>query len=151
NCQSRRGQRGGLAARLRTDDLPAFGARGAMSYIVGVDCGGTFTDCVLIDESGALLADKAFTTPDNLTQGILDAIAYAAAPTGRSLEAILRDTRLLAIGTTSLTNRLVSRTGARVGLLTTRGHEDAVLIGRVMAKTEGMSDLQKRDVLAWDK
>jgi N-methylhydantoinase A len=122
-----------------------------MSYIVGVDCGGTFTDCVLIDENGALLADKAFTTPDNLTQGIMDAIAYAADPIGRSLEAILRDTRLLAIGTTSLTNRLVSRTGARVGLLTTRGHEDAVLIGRVMAKTEGMSDLQKRDVLAWDK
>jgi N-methylhydantoinase A len=122
-----------------------------IAYIIGVDCGGTFTDCVLVDDDGALSADKAFTTPDNLTRGILEAIAYAARPTGRSLDAVLAETRVLAIGTTALTNRLVSRAGARVGLLTTRGHEDAIVVGRVLAKTEGLPEAAKRDIIAWDK
>ena len=60
-----------------------------------MDCGGTFTDCVLVDDQGGLSADKAFTTPENLTQGILEAVAYAARPTGRSPDAVLAETRVL--------------------------------------------------------
>ncbi len=64
---------------------------------------------------------------------------------------MLAETRVLAIGTTALTNRLVSRAGARIGLLTTRGHEDAIIVGRVLAKTEGLPEAAKRDIIAWEK
>ena len=48
------------------------------SYLVGVDIGGTFTDCVVIDESGAVTTAKAPSTPGNFAQGMIDAILGAA-------------------------------------------------------------------------
>ncbi|MDO8635175.1 MAG: hydantoinase/oxoprolinase N-terminal domain-containing protein, partial [Dehalococcoidia bacterium] len=122
-----------------------------MSYIIGIDSGGTFTDCVLIDSQGRVTSDKAFTTPQNLTEGILRSIENAAGSLGLTLQQVLKETDILAIGTTSLINALLTRQGDRVGLLTTRGHEDALVIGRVMAKTDGLSETQKGDIIAWDK
>jgi len=48
------------------------------SYLVGVDIGGTFTDCVVIDEGGTVTTAKAPSTPDNFAQGMIDAIGGAA-------------------------------------------------------------------------
>jgi len=122
-----------------------------LSYIIGIDSGGTFTDCVLIDSQGRVTPDKAFTTPQNLTEGILHAIENTAGSLGLTLQQVLKETDILAVGTTSLINALLTRQGARVGLLTTRGHEDTMVIGRVMAKTDGLSETQKGDIIAWDK
>lgn len=122
-----------------------------MRYAIGVDCGGTFTDCVIIDEDGNTARDKAFSSVGDLTPGILQAIHHAAERWGRTEDEILGGATMLAIGTTSVTNRLVSRTGAKVGLLTTKGHEDAVVIGRVNAKTLGLDESIKGDITAWSK
>ena len=46
-------------------------------YIVGVDTGGTFTDCVVIDDEGRITCDKALTTPGDLTEGLVQAVANA--------------------------------------------------------------------------
>ena len=122
-----------------------------MSYIVGLDVGGTFTDCVVVDPQGEIVTDKTFTTPDNTALGMIQSIEN----TGKSLDMpvteLLQQTGTLALGTTTLTNLLIRRGGAKVGLLTTRGHEDATLIGRVMSKTEGLPEEEKLDILAWDK
>ena len=122
-----------------------------MSYIVGLDVGGTFTDCVVVNPQGEIVTDKAFTTPDNTALGMIQSIEN----TGKSLDMpvteLLQQTGTLALGTTTLTNLLIRRGGAKVGLLTTRGHEDATLIGRVMSKTEGLPEEEKLDILAWDK
>lgn len=122
-----------------------------MSYVIGLDVGGTFTDCVVIDEHGNVVTDKAFSTPDNAARGMIQAIGNAAQALGTPLPQLFQQTSTLALGTTILTNLLIKRAGARVGLLTSKGHEDAVLIGRVLAKTEGLPEGEKLDILAWDK
>jgi N-methylhydantoinase A len=122
-----------------------------IEYVIGVDCGGTFTDCVLVDETGLVVSDKALTTPENQSRGILDSIRNVCLSIRRPMNEVLRESRIIALGTTSITNRLLNRRGSRVGLLTTRGHEDAVRIGRVVAKTEGLSRQQKQDPLEWGK
>ncbi len=122
-----------------------------MKYVVGIDVGGTFTDCVLIDEDGGILTDKSFTVPGNPGQGMVNALENVTGDRGLTVHDVLRDSRAVAIGTTSLTNKLITRGGARVGLITTKGHEDAILIGRVIAKTEGLTEAQKSDVLHWSK
>jgi N-methylhydantoinase A len=122
-----------------------------MRYVVGIDVGGTFTDCVIVDEAGGVLTDKSFTVPGNPGQGMVNALENLTQGRGLAVNDVLRDSRAVAIGTTSLTNRLITRGGARVGLITTRGHEDAILVGRILSKSDGLSEAQKSDVLSWSK
>ena len=49
-----------------------------MSYFIGTDIGGTFTDLVMLSEAGAVTIFKSPTTPEDRTQGVLDAFALAA-------------------------------------------------------------------------
>ncbi len=110
---------------------------------VGVDTGGTFTDCVAIAADGSVSHDKALTTPEDLTLGVLQSVANTAAVLGLTARELLGQTDVLAHGTTAGVNALISRTGAKVGLLTTKGHEDAILIGRVHQKVEGLSEKRR--------
>jgi len=122
-----------------------------MRYVVGVDVGGTFTDCVVVDEDGGVLTDKSFTVPGNPGEGMVNALENVAQGHRLKVEKVLGDSRAVAIGTTSLTNKLITRGGAKVGLITTRGHEDAILVGRIISKSDGLSDAQKADVRFWGK
>ncbi|MGH2872556.1 MAG: hydantoinase/oxoprolinase family protein, partial [Solirubrobacteraceae bacterium] len=58
----------------------------------------------------------------------------------RTLRELLAETELFVHGTTQATNALLTRTGAQTGLITTRGHEDAILIGQVYAKVAGLGE-----------
>ncbi|MGH2715451.1 MAG: hydantoinase/oxoprolinase family protein [Thermoleophilaceae bacterium] len=111
-----------------------------MSYIVAVDSGGTFTDCVVLDEDGAVTRAKASSTPPRFEDGVLSAVREAARRLELPLDRLLADTTLFAHGTTVAANILITRTGARTALLTTRGHEDAILIGRTVQKVAGLSE-----------
>ncbi len=111
-----------------------------MRYRIGVDIGGTFTDCAVIDENGARTVAKALTTPDALEHGVLDALELNARERACSRADLLRAADLFVHGTTQATNALLTRTGARTGLITTRGHEDVIMIGRVYAKTAGLAE-----------
>ena len=122
-----------------------------MSGVIGIDVGGTFTDCVYVDEAGQIHTDKAFSTPDRPVEGILAAVGNVADSVGLDLALLLSQLSVVSIGTTSIVNRLVSRQGVRVGLLTTRGHEDSLIIGRVSQKTDGLSDRERNDMVVWDK
>ena len=105
-----------------------------MGSVVGIDVGGTFTDCVVVDDQGRVWMDKAFTTPSNLAEGIVAALANVCDRLDTDVDAVLSEASVFALGTTSLINRVVSRRGARVGFITTQGHEDAVRIGRVSSR-----------------
>jgi len=99
------------------------------SLRIGVDVGGTFTDFVLVDEAaGRVLTGKRLTTPDDPGRAILDGIARlldeAASPIGR--------VRQVVHGTTLVTNTVIERKGARIGLVTTRGFRDSLEMGREM-------------------
>jgi N-methylhydantoinase A len=111
-----------------------------MSYVVAVDSGGTFSDCVVVDSAGAVVRAKSPSTPPNFEQGVLNAVAEAADRLGLTTETLLGDTTIFAHGTTVATNILITRTGAKTALLTTRGHEDAIIIGRTVQKVAGLSE-----------
>ncbi|MBD0281056.1 MAG: hydantoinase/oxoprolinase family protein [Thermoleophilaceae bacterium] len=122
-----------------------------MSYVVAVDSGGTFSDCVVVDDEGRLTRAKSPSTPPRFEEGVLGAVREAAGRLDLRLEELLADTRLFAHGTTVATNILITRTGARTVLLTTRGHEDAIIIGRTVQKVAGLSESEIIDVARLSK
>lgn len=83
---------------------------------------------------------KAPTTPASLDDGVLEAVRRGAEQLRLSPAELLRATDLFVHGTTQATNAMLTRTGARTGLITTRGHEDAILIGKVHAKVAGLAE-----------
>ncbi|HXI38089.1 MAG TPA: hydantoinase/oxoprolinase N-terminal domain-containing protein, partial [Burkholderiales bacterium] len=101
-----------------------------MTYLVGIDIGGTFTDCAIIDRAGKLLTTKVPSTPQDFSRGMMDALGAGAQALGLSLDGFCRDIDFLSHGTTVGTNTIIQKRGAKVGLLTTRGHEDAIHIMR---------------------
>jgi N-methylhydantoinase A len=101
-----------------------------MSYLVGIDIGGTFTDCAIVDRAGRLLTTKVPSTPQDFSQGMMDALQTGAQALDLSLGDFCRDIAFLSHGTTVGTNTIIQKKGARVGLITTRGHEDAIHIMR---------------------
>lgn len=97
-----------------------------MKYIVGVDIGGTFTDCVVMDEHGTVTLGKALSTPDDFAKGALDAVIDAVRNLGLACELdLLRATKFFFHACTVADNTLVTRSGPKTGLLTTRGFADS--------------------------
>lgn len=93
--------------------------------VAAIDIGGTFTDCVIFD-NGAVHSLKTPSTPPDLERGLLNALAQAAANSGQTLEQFLADLPLILQGTTAALNTVLTRTGARVGMLTTKGFRDVI-------------------------
>ncbi|MEP6719727.1 MAG: hydantoinase/oxoprolinase family protein, partial [bacterium] len=91
---------------------------------VGVDTGGTFTDFVY-EAGGDLEVFKLPSTPSDPSLAIQQGLAQVAATTGIRLESIE-----IVHGTTVGTNALLQRRGARTALITTKGFEDVLAIGR---------------------
>src|SRR5215475_2175042 len=112
-------------------------AGGRMFYI-GIDIGGTFTDCVLIgaDEAGHVTTyrtAKALSTKGDPAEGVMTGLAELAGSgegAGLELAGLLGQTERFGHGTTIGTNAVLERTGARVGVITTAGHGDALAIMR---------------------
>jgi N-methylhydantoinase A len=101
-----------------------------MGYLVGIDIGGTFTDCAIVDRAGRLLTTKVPATPGDFSRGMMDALGAGAQALGLELARFCREIAFLSHGTTVGTNTIIQKRGAKVGLLTTRGHEDAIHIMR---------------------
>jgi N-methylhydantoinase A len=101
-----------------------------MGYLVGIDIGGTFTDCAIVDRAGKLLTTKVPSTPADFSRGMMDALDAGAQALGLKLDDFCRDIAFLSHGTTVGTNTIIQKKGAKVGLITTRGHEDAIHIMR---------------------
>src|SRR5437667_1604876 len=93
------------------------------AYAIGIDVGGTFTDCFVSDGAGGWRG-KAPTTPRVLADGLVAALDEAAADVGRPVRALLADAVHFALGTTAVTNCLAEQRGAPTGLLVTRGFAD---------------------------
>src|SRR5260221_11981012 len=102
----------------------------AVSYLVGIDIGGTFTDCAIVDRAGKLLTTKVPSTPPDFARGMMDALGAGADALGLPLDRFCREIAFLSHGTTVGTNTIIQKRGAKVGLITTRGHEDAIPIIR---------------------
>ena len=98
-----------------------------MNLKIGADIGGTFTDLILIDDSGKTFQiGKVLTTPDHPDDAVLRGIEQVLAQTGVEPG----DVSHVVHGTTLLTNALIERKGARTALITTAGFRDAIEIAR---------------------
>jgi N-methylhydantoinase A len=96
---------------------------------IGVDVGGTFTDFVLLDDArGRVLTGKRLTTPDDPGRAILEGLERLLSEAGQGIAAV----RGIVHGTTLVTNTVIERKGARIGLITTRGFRDSLEMGKEM-------------------
>jgi N-methylhydantoinase A len=116
-----------------------------------VDIGGTFTDCVLVQSNGEVAVGKSPTVHEEPEQGVLNALEAAALKAGTTLQELLPRLTQVVHGTTIGTNALIERAGARTGLITTKGHEDNLLIGRVYSKRAGLSEREITHVARLNK
>jgi N-methylhydantoinase A len=117
---------------------PASRSAAAAQYFCGIDIGGTFTDCVVRDQSGRLTIAKSLSTPEESSRGFFNALEAAAIKMGISLGELMSHTQLLLHGTTLGTNALLERKGAKTGLLSTRGHADAIIMMRSVGRSAGL-------------
>jgi N-methylhydantoinase A len=98
-----------------------------MTYRIGVDIGGTFTDFALFDENAARIAiHKQLTTPDDPSDAVLEGVTTMLSANGVSIT----DVASLAHGTTLVTNSLIERKGAVTGMLVTRNFLDVLDMAR---------------------
>ena len=98
-----------------------------MTYRLGVDVGGTFTDLLLVDESsGRTYMAKVLSTPEDSSIGVLNGIERICD------ESDIDTTQVKQVmhGTTVATNAVLTRKGAKVGLITTKGYRQVLQVAR---------------------
>lgn len=113
-----------------------------MRFIVGVDIGGTFTDCVALkasDEGTATVVKigKALSTPPDFQTGFIGALSRTAEMHGVALEEMLANAQVYH-GCTVGTNALVEHKTARAGYLASRGHVDSIFIMKAGGRLKWM-------------
>ena len=98
-----------------------------MSYRLGVDVGGTFTDLLLVNEdSGDIFTAKVPSTPHDSSVGVLNGIGRVCGNAGIDPKVITH----VMHGTTVATNTILEMSGAKVGLITTKGYQQTLQIAR---------------------
>jgi N-methylhydantoinase A len=100
--------------------------QGSRKVRIGVDVGGTFTDIVLIDQQGQRWHVKVPSTPNDPSQGFLKGVHDALTLAGLTPDQV----DYILHGTTVATNAVLQRRGAKISLITTKGFEDLLEIGR---------------------
>lgn len=95
-----------------------------MSFRIGVDIGGTFTDFTVVKPSGEVLLWKEDTTPDDPARAIAIGLNTIAKQLGMDTNGLLSETHIFVHGTTVATNMVIERNGPTIGLLCTKGFRD---------------------------
>ncbi len=97
---------------------------------IGIDVGGTFTDFLLTHDDGESRVYKVLSTPDDPSVATLRGIDEMAQDHGLSPAAFLAGVDAIVHGTTVTTNAVLTRGGAKTGLVTTAGVRDALEMRR---------------------
>lgn len=125
-------------------------ADGTPMNSIDIDVGGTFTDLVLTMDGERIIA-KCPTTPHDLSICFMNAVEEGAQIAGMTLAELLPRIDIVRYSTTVALNRLIQRQGPRVGLMTTEGHEDAILIGRGAQWVDGRRVAERRNLAVQNK
>lgn len=97
------------------------------NYRIGIDIGGTFTDIVLVDETGLVEIRKVASTPDDYSRGIAIGLKALTADLGIDASSVTG----IVHATTVATNTILEFKGARTGLITTEGFRDVLELRRL--------------------
>jgi len=100
-----------------------------MTYRVGVDIGGTFTDFALLKDDRVVL-EKALSTPADRSLAVMEGLEKLARREGLALGDFLSRVQAIIHGTTIADNTLIEMNGAVTGLLTTEGFRDEIELRR---------------------
>src|SRR3954451_14072172 len=100
-------------------------------YRIGIDVGGTFTDLVAIDASGATTLEKVPSTPQDPSLGVLEGLEHLAQRLGLDRRTPLAQNKRIVHGKTVETNALNERKVARQSLITPEGLLNAIAISQI--------------------
>jgi len=106
---------------------------------VSVDIGGTFTDMVITAPDGTVEMFKSPSTYGALSDGVLNCLRKAAKARLVGLDALLGDVETIIHGTTATTNALLTRSGVKTGMLTTKGFRDIIELRLTISKLSSRS------------
>jgi len=112
---------------------------------IGIDIGGTFTDCFVTGVEGQTLSCKIPTTHYDLSVGFMKGIRELARLYGKPLNIFLSEAESVRYSTTVGTNAVIERTGPKLGLITTAGFEDTIFLGRARSWADGVAFSEMRD------
>ena len=101
-----------------------------MSFKIGIDVGGTFTDFLLVLDDGSSKIYKVLSTPQDPSIATLNGLGEMASDQDLSLEKFLGQVSVIVHGTTVTTNAVLTYTGSKTALLTTKGLRDALEMRR---------------------
>ena len=102
-----------------------------MTFRVAIDSGGTFTDGIALDESGKATFTKVRSTPDNPSSATIECLRKLAGLYGMGTRDFLGQTKIIVHGTTMATNLVATRSGSKLGLITTKGYKDRMVFPQV--------------------
>jgi len=120
----------------------------AERYRIGIDVGGTFTDLFVWTSEGRVDTFKVLSTPEDPSLGVIEGLRTVAASRELSLEEFAPAISTIVHGTTVTTNAVLTRGGARTGLLTTEGVRDALEMRRGIREDRYDNRLQNVPPLA---
>lgn len=121
-----------------------------MSYVIGIDIGGTFTDAFAADHSGRVAAAKTPSAPPDFSEGF-PVVDDLASNLGLATAELFSDTHYIVHGTTSTLNALVTGDVAKVGFITTRGHADSIAIMNLEGRYAGLGAEAIQDMVRTNK
>ena len=101
-----------------------------MGYRIGIDVGGTFTDFLVVEPDGRFALWKHPTTPQDQSAGVMEGLSQLAEQRGLTQRELLGATDLIIHGTTTADNTMIELSGAKTGLLVTKGRRDEIELRR---------------------
>jgi len=107
--------------------------------VLAIDAGGTMTDTFIVDETGEFVVGKAQTTPDDESVGFMASADDALAQWDSSPDEAFAEIASGIFSGTAMLNRLLSRTGLRIGAIVSAGQEDYLRIERAIQTYLGFS------------
>ena len=121
-------------------------------YLIATDVGGTCTDTVVYAPGEPIRLGKSLSTPPNFAIGVLDSVRSAANSMGISLESLISQAALFVHGSTVVDNAILTRSGSKVGLITTEGFEDTLLITRGgYGRWAGLTEEKMKNMVKTDR
>jgi N-methylhydantoinase A len=121
-----------------------------MGYTVNVDVGGTFMD-FFVSKGEEYIITKVPTTHYELQVGFMKGLEESAESFGETLGDFLKNTEVIKYSTTIGTNALIERNGPKLGLITTRGFEDTIFIGRGRQWADGLPEADVQNITRIEK